>query len=99
MFCLKQLVSASNIKVIVQNIRYQSTTVNVNFKKIEPVVYKLIVEQLKKHSISKCSLNVEYSSMSKTYNGRFTATVDESKFHDNELNYYIEMSNNFASKN
>ena len=98
MFSLKRVINCSTINVVKEVVRY-STNVNVSFDKIEPTLHKLINEELKKNQISKCSLNLEYSSVSKTYKGRFKATIDTTKFHENELNYYVEMSNKYALKN
>ena len=99
MFAVKQACKS----VIQTNIRHTHKT-SLKFDFLNEKIKNNVTQFLKEHNIKNFTMTLSYNQDQLDYTGtiyseHFTKKEIEQISNDNELNYYIKMSNEFAIKN
>jgi hypothetical protein len=77
-----------------------STKISTNIVDFDDKFKKSVYEFLKQQNIKKLDMTFEYCPDHSDYIGNITVKYfPEKRYYDNELDYYIQMSNEFAYKN
>jgi len=84
---------------IIKNIKYKTSKTHIiTFDTLNDNDKQYIENKLNNDNIETYKLNLKYSYETQTYNGIIETTYKK-KQSNNELDYYIEMANNYAFKN
>lgn len=91
---------ASPVVKSIKNIKYKTSNATqiITFDTLNDNDKKYIENKLNNNNIETYKLNLKYSYETQTYIGIIETTYKK-KQSNNELDYYIEMANNYAFKN